>query len=766
MGKGDILARAQWLVHERGFSVIPLDHPSGTTQTDPTRIGKVPVSNWKPFQTACPTDSNLRSWFGDGPRRNIGIVTGAISGIVAIDCDSPAAIAWAHRQLPPTPMATRTARGEHLFYRRSNGGVRNKVRLRTGDPDVKMDVRGDGGYVVAPGSMHASGICYEQVGTWPPVVELPGFDLAWIAEEPRSDAPVAAPPTRGMRQVKARDRECVLPRARAYLTATPPAIQGAGGDAHTFQVVCRIVRGFDLPESDARELLLEWNQTCQPPWTERDLDEKIAGALKYGTEPLGARAEARSQDTRTRNRPSLVTATVDRGNHATPPEDRLTEAGAAERFARLHGDDVRSDHRRGHWLLWQGHRWAPDTDGAVTRLGLDFARAWQREAVDKITDSKQREAAIRAAIRLERRDALKSMLKLAADLHPIADAGDGWDPDPWLLGTPGGVVDLRTGKLRAGQRGDRITMSTDIEYRPEARSTRWEQALQSILVADETISFVQTALGYSATGDTRRDCWFLAVGSGRNGKGTIYHPVRRVLGDYAAELPAAVFDARQGAPYDLAVLPGKRFVISSEAGDTMKIHHDRIKQITGGDPMRAANKYEKSFEFQPVCKLWLAANRKPRVTDDSPAFWARVMLVPFAVSFAGREDRDLRPPLEHDPEHQAAILTWIVAGAVRYHQHGLEPPDVVTTATTEYEQDSDPLADFLAEACVLETDAAIGASDAYRHYKAWAERHGLTDRERFSATAFGRRMSDRFLHDKTRRGKVYYGLTKRDGGEV
>ena len=448
------------------------------------------------------------------------------------------------------------------------------------------------------------------------------------------------------------------------------------------------------------------------------------------------------------------------------PEDRLTEAGAAERFARLHGDDVRYDFRRGRWLLWNGQRWAPDPDGAVTRLALAFARAWQREAV-QIDGREKREATIKAALKLERRDALGSMLRLAADLRPIADPGDQWDTDPWLLGTPNGVVDLRTGELRPGQRTDRITMSTSVAYQPEARSERWEETLMAILVDVNTIDFVQTAIGYSATGDTRRDCWFLTQGSGRNGKGTVYHPVRRALGDYAAELPAAVFDARQrAAPYDLAVLPGKRFVISSEAGDTIKIHHDRIKQITGGDPMRAANKYEKSFEFQPVCKLWLAANRKPRVTDDSPAFWARVMLVPFGVSFLGREDRDLRPALEHDPDHQAAILAWIVHGAVRYHQQGLEPTSVVTTATAEYEQECDPLSDFITEMMMLDATAEIGAKTARDLYVQWAEQHGLNDRERMSATAFGRRMSDRFPHTKKRNGKVYQGLREHSGGEV
>ena len=96
----------------------------------------------------------------------------------------------------------------------------------------------------------------------------------------------------------------------------------------------------------------------------------------------------------------------------------------------------------------------PDTDAAITRSAIEFAREWRLEAVH-IAERDRREATFKVAIRLERRDALFSMLKLAADLRPIADAGDGWDVDPLLLGVLNGVVDLRTGRLRPGRREDR-----------------------------------------------------------------------------------------------------------------------------------------------------------------------------------------------------------------------------------------------------------------------------------------------------------------------
>jgi RepB DNA-primase from phage plasmid len=87
--------------------------------------------------------------------------------------------------------------------------------------------------------------------------------------------------------------DCRLARARRYLTALPPAIAGSHGDLHTFRVCCRLVRGFALDDREALALLQEWNARCQPPWTDRELEQKIASAKRYGREPIGGLLEVR-----------------------------------------------------------------------------------------------------------------------------------------------------------------------------------------------------------------------------------------------------------------------------------------------------------------------------------------------------------------------------------------------------------------------------------------------------------------------------------------
>ncbi len=388
-----------------------------------------------------------------------------------------------------------------------------------------------------------------------------------------------------------------------------------------------------------------------------------------------------------------------------------------------------------------------------------------KEAADRDSEER-REKEVRHALVSESRSRREAMLALARAERPIADSGDGWDTNATLLGAPNGVIDLRTGRLRPGRRGDRITLVTGVEYRADARSDLWERTLQAVLGDDDLIRFFHVAVGYSASGDTGRDCWFLCCGDGRNGKGTLLQPIHRALGDYALELPAAIFDMRADrTPYELAALPGRRFVTSSESGDTIRLHHDRIKQLTGGDSMSAANKYEKAFEFEPSCKLWFACNRKPNVSDDTPAFWARVFLIPFRMSFVGREDRTLRPALVQQPAHQAAVLAWIVRGAVRYYAEGLaDPPAAVHAATAAYRDDSDPLAPFLAEACQLGGGVEVGAKDLYEHYVRWAAVQHYSGQERHSATKFGRLIGARFESRKDpRTGVKHYRGVMRKG---
>jgi putative DNA primase/helicase len=437
--------------------------------------------------------------------------------------------------------------------------------------------------------------------------------------------------------------------------------------------------------------------------------------------------------------------------------DVPSEAGAAMRFARLHGGQVRFDHRSDRWLLWDGQRYTPDADDGVTRLALEFTRDWQKDAVH-LPYRDEREAALKFALRLEGRDALRNMLALAKAIKPIADAGAGWDADPWLLGVPNGVVDLRTGTLRPGRPEDRITMQTGAPFEPDATGPRWNQFIREVFAGHQPLmDFVHRALGYSLTGITSEQVLFLLYGTGANGKGTLTNTIKKVLGDYAWNMPFTTIEMkdRTAIPNDLAALVGRRFVIASETNDGTRLNEARVKALTGCDPVTARFLHGEFFTFEPFGKYWLSVNHKPIVRDDSHGFWRRLRLIPFTQRF------EVNPTLADELAAEAsAILSWCVSGCLAWQQHGLHTPSIVTDATTAYERDSDPLAAFLAEACDLAPAAEVGARDIFNHYESWAIAHGLRPAERLTSTAFGRKMAERFERvDGARR--TYRGVARR-----
>jgi putative DNA primase/helicase len=322
------------------------------------------------------------------------------------------------------------------------------------------------------------------------------------------------------------------------------------------------------------------------------------------------------------------------------------------------------------------------------------------------------------------------------------------------------VVDLKAGTLRPGRPDDNITMQTGAAFDPEARCPRWERFIREVFPDPDVADYVWRSLGYSLTGDMREQCFWVNHGRGRNGKSTAIDTVSYVLGDYAHPTPFAAFEVQQGnaVPADVAALDGKRFVTASETNGRW-LHAPRLKDITGGERITVRHLYGHPFTFRPTCKIWLSVNELPRVADDSDGLWRRLKQVPFTQHFEGAaDDRNLKDTLRAEAP---GILAWLVRGCLAWREHGLEAPAAVEDVTATYRRDCDQLGQFLEEACDLDADAEVGATDLYRHYQAWAERSGLTERERMTANHFGRKCSERLRRVRTTAGAVYLGVSRR-----
>lgn len=441
----------------------------------------------------------------------------------------------------------------------------------------------------------------------------------------------------------------------------------------------------------------------------------------------------------------------------TPAADAFptTEAGDAEFFAACNADLVRYDHRRGLWLLYDVHRWEPQSDGEVHRLALDAVRARQRAAVG----NKER---LRWAAAGESHKRLSNLLALARSVKPVADAGEGWDTDPWLLGVRNGVVDLRTGGLRPGRPEDRIAMAAAAAFDPAAECPLWDRTLADVFDGDEElVAYFDRFVGYSLTGDCREEVLALCWGGGANGKGTVMNTVARVLGDYADDLPFSALELREraGIPNDVAKVVGKRFVTASESGEARRLNEARVKALTGRDPITARFLHHEFFTFQPVAKFWLATNHRPVVRDTSVGFWRRVHLIPFTRSFADRPDLTLKDKLR---DEAAGILARAVRGCLAWQRDGLKPPAAVVAATESYRAESHPLAQFLDERCVVRDGARETFGKLFDEYKWWHERE-RTREARLGRHEFNSALRERFRAEVRDRKTWFVGVGIAEG---
>lgn len=435
------------------------------------------------------------------------------------------------------------------------------------------------------------------------------------------------------------------------------------------------------------------------------------------------------------------------------------DTGNADRFIARFGESTLYNYTAKKWLYFDGRRWVTDDSGETKRMTDEIVEELRHgektylEALPPESDMDEAAKAYQKHVKASRSSKAKTAMLVEAQ-HRVPVTTAQLDQHNSLLCVLNGELNLRTGVLQPHDKKHLISKIAHSEYTDKIDHPLWDRFLADIFDGDaELIRYIQKAVGYSLTGSTQEQCAFFLYGSGQNGKSTFLDVITEILGDYAVNIqPETIMvkQAQSGPTSDIARLKGARMVTTVEPNDGARLNEGLLKQLTGGDKVTAAAKYENEFEFTPEFKLWMGTNYKPYIRGTDVGIWRRIHLIPFTVQIPeARRDKQLKHKLRQE---LPGILAWAVDGCLLWQREGLKPPAVVVEASKEYKSEMDVLSSFLEECC--EDGGEVSAGDLYKTYSTWAKEGNEYD---MSSTKFGREMQKRYQKRRAN-GFFYIGL--------
>jgi putative DNA primase/helicase len=489
-----------------------------------------------------------------------------------------------------------------------------------------------------------------------------------------------------------------------------------------------------------------------------------------------------------------------------PPEERpkitskfihdclfANELGDATLYAALFRDELLFCKNTQEWFIWTGHYWERDimnrSLAAVEKVVEKYLDEYKLigEQVVKIsgdvTDPERTEKvkklqAIQANL-LKRVSQLRadkrrtSCLKFAHTIEdPIAVRGEEFDGKPMLFPCANGVIDLETGRIKPGRPGDFLSLASPVKFIDiDTPAPIWEKSLLEIFNKNvELVAYLQRLFGYAVTGLVREKVFPVLYGrTGWNGRSLIIETISYVMGALAGAIPSEMLLSQRfaksssGPSPDIISLKGIRMAFASEIDEGQRFSASRIKWLTGKDELTGRSPHDKyPTTFSPTHKLFLMTNTQPKAPPNDKAFWERMHLIPFTISFVNRDPQEAherRAILDLDRQVMAeasGILAWLIRGCLAYQRDGILPPKEVTEATEKYRRGEDLLADFIEECCIREPGAKSKSSVLYNRFVDWY--HENVGKEEPTGTWFGKQLSQKFEKDKSNGCVVYFGV--------
>jgi P4 family phage/plasmid primase-like protien len=301
------------------------------------------------------------------------------------------------------------------------------------------------------------------------------------------------------------------------------------------------------------------------------------------------------------------------------------------------------------------------------------------------------------------------------------------------------------------------------EYNPQAACPLWRETINDILpqedADDNRQQVLQEFAGYCLLCDCRFQKFLIMLGPGGNGKSTIEHGLRAMLGDSNWEaIPLDVL----GNEFRLMSLRGKLANFSGELSYLSRVNEGLLKRVVSGEPIDVNRKYKDPIKLKTAAKLIVNTNEVPSINDASQAIWDRIIMMLFTQRLRGAKTEDKTRPQRLEAE-LPGIFNWALAGLIRLlTENRFTDCSKCAAAADAHRRESDSVLEFLDECCAASSDTCTESRVMYELYRVFAASRG---RKPVANNEFGKRLksahpewSKRRLPEGEREN-VYTGVT-------
>ena len=672
---------------------------------------KIPLTSHG-YKDAAKDADAVRQLFLQHQNVNIAIATGKVSGIFVLDIDvkngalgddSLQDLEKEYGELPHTVEALTWSGGRHIFFRYPDKGIGCKAGIRPG-----IDIRGDGGYVVAPPSV------------------IDGREYAWEVSHHPDETMIAEAPDWLMDLLEDTHPNVDLSDGKAKI---------AENRNNTLMIMGVKLRKMGLEHPQVELTLHSINESrCLPPLSKKEVSNIAKSVSRYS---IGKQNK----------------------DHLKEP---FTDVWSANIFFEKYGDVIKYCDALGGWFIWDGTRWKKDDTFQIIRLVKNTVKQMYQMA--KVNNDK---FLFKHSVKSEAESRLRAMINLVRCEGDIATRSEQFDNDMYLLNCRNGTLDLLTGKLRPHNKTDYITRRVELNYNESADCPEWRRFLMTVFkAAQELIDFMQKAVGYSLSGSIKEQCIFILYGVGMNGKSTFLKHIFRILGDYAMNTPANTLMEKynDSIPNDVARLKGSRFVTAVESGKSRSLAEAQIKHLTGDDPISARFLHREYFDFFATFKIFFATNHKPKISGTDEGIWRRIVTIPFERVILSKE-RDPEIDAKIAKEYEG-ILNWAVKGFQAWQKEGLGNVAKITEATHEYQEESDVVGNYIEERCVVGSECKVQTSVILKDIQYWAKDNGLRYINRNEFIGYMKKRGfkkDRLTSGESRGNIFWFGIGMKAG---